>query len=67
MKSQNDINENILKITKKIIEEFPELIKHLNEIPVNFSDTKSNEIHNKNLTDYYNTLVNLVENYDKYR
>lgn len=49
MKSQNDINENILKITKKIIEEFPELIKHLNEIPVNFSDTKSNEIHNKNL------------------
>ena len=66
MKSQNNINENILQITTKIREEFPELIKHLNEIPIKFSDTKSNGINNKNLIDYYNTLVDLVESYGKY-
>ncbi len=66
MKSHNNINKNILKITIKIREEFPELIKHLNEIPIKFSDTKSNEINSKNLIDYHNTLVDLVESYDKY-
>lgn len=66
MKSQNNINENILKITIKIREEFPELIKHLNEIPIKFSDTKSDGVNNKNLIDYYNTLAGLVESYGKY-
>jgi hypothetical protein len=66
MKSQNNINQDILKLTIKIREEFPELIKHLNEIPIKFSDTKSNGINNKNLIDYYNTLVDLVESYGKH-
>ncbi|MFT4643162.1 MAG: hypothetical protein ACI89R_001006 [Candidatus Azotimanducaceae bacterium] len=66
MEGQNNIYQNILKITIKIKEEFPELIKHLNEVPIKFSDAKSKGINNKNLIDYYNTLVDLVDSYGKH-
>jgi hypothetical protein len=63
MKNEADINESILKITMLIRNEFPELMKFLNEMPVTIPSEKSPEINNKILRDYYNSLANLLQKY----
>jgi iron uptake system EfeUOB component EfeO/EfeM len=68
MKSKNELNKDIFKITKKIQEDFPELIKYLGEIPANNSNNSNDtldEINRKTLTDYYNTLNELLKDYSK--
>jgi len=41
MKTENQINENIIKITATIRNEFPELIKYLNEMPITIPDVQN--------------------------
>ena len=65
MESQNDLNDNIRLTTLKIQEEYPELIKYLNEIPRNFLSNAEKGINNKELKDYLDSLNNLLETYAK--
>ena len=63
MKTEAEINNNILRITGVIRSEFPELIKYLNEMPVSIPIDNSPEINIEILEDYLNSLLNLVRNY----
>lgn len=63
MKTEAELNENILKITLTIRNEFPELMKFLNEMPDTIPDEKSPEINNKILQDYYDSLLDLLRKY----
>jgi hypothetical protein len=63
MKTETELNENILKITMTIRNEFPELMKFLNEMPVTIPNEQSPEINNKILQEYYNSLETLLRKY----
>ncbi|UKM66562.1 hypothetical protein GSB9_03152 [Flavobacteriaceae bacterium GSB9] len=65
MESQNDLNDKIRLITIKIQEEYPELIKYLNEIPRNFLSNKVKGISSKDLKGYLDSLNRLLETYTK--
>ena len=63
MKTEKELNEAILKITSKIHSEFPELSKYLSEIPITIPDVNIPKITIKVLTDYYETLENILKKY----
>ncbi len=63
MKTETQINENILKITMTIRYEFPELLKFLNEMTITIPDVKNPEISIKILEDYFNSLRELLIKY----
>ena len=63
MKTETQLNESILKITMTIRNEFPELMKYLNEMQVTIPDVSTPEINNKILQDYYESLENLLRKY----
>ncbi len=65
MESQNDLNNNIRLTTLKIQEEYPELIKYMNEIPRNFLSSTEKGVNNKELKGYLDSLNNLLETYSK--
>lgn len=63
MKTETELNDNILKITMTIRNEFPELIKYLNEMEVTIPNVSTPEINSKILQDYYESLENLLRKY----
>ena len=63
MKTEKELNNDILKITLTIQEKFPELSKYIAEMPVTISDIDNPEINIKNLKDYYDSLDNLLKKY----
>lgn len=63
MKTEAELNEKILKITMTIREEFPELLKFLNEMPETIPDVKNPEINNIILQKYFNSLEDLLRKY----
>lgn len=63
MKTEKELNEAILKITMKIRNEYPELSKYLSEMPVSIPDISNPEINTKTLTDYYESLENMLKKY----
>ena len=63
MKTEKELNDAILKITLKIKNDYPELSKYLSEIPVTIPNISNPEINNKALTNYYESLENIVEKY----
>jgi hypothetical protein len=63
MKTETELNENILKMTMTIRNEFPELMKFLNEMPVTIPTEEAPEINNKILQEYYNSLETLLRKY----
>tara|TARA_R110000868_G_scaffold390234_4_gene659816 strand:- start:951 stop:1154 length:204 start_codon:yes stop_codon:yes gene_type:complete len=65
MESQIGLNYNIRLTTLKIQEEYPELIKYLNEIPRNFLSNGKKEINNKELKGYLDSLNTLLKTYAK--
>ena len=65
MKTEEELNADILKITLKIAEVYPELSKYIGEMPVKVPEPVGNEITIKNLTDYYASLEELLKNYTK--
>ena len=66
LQTEQDLNEDILQITMTIEDKFPELSKYIGEMPVKISTTPNCEISIKNLRDYYDSLVSLLENYAPY-
>ena len=63
MKTETELNENILKITMTIRNEFPELMKFLNEMPVTIPNEQSPEINNKILQEYFESLESMLRKY----
>lgn len=63
MKTEQELNDAILKITMKIRNDYPELTKYLNEMTVTIPDISSPEINIKILTDYYESLENIIKKY----
>lgn len=64
MKTEKELNADILKKTLMIQEKFPELLKYLAEMPITIPISNP-EISMKNLVDYNNSLDNLIEKYAK--
>ena len=65
MKTEKEINQAILEITMKIRNEYPELIKFLSEMPVTIPDVDQPEVTTKVLSDYYESLENLLKKYSQ--
>lgn len=63
MKTEAELNENIVKMTMTIRNEFPELMKFLSEMPVTIPNSVSPEINVKILQDYYDSLEDLLRKY----
>jgi hypothetical protein len=60
---EQKLNEDILKITMKIRNDRPELLKYLNELTVTLPDVKNPEMTNKVLQEYYNSLESILKKY----
>ena len=65
METQNELNDKIRLTTLKIQEENPELIKYINEIPRDSLLNTKEEVNNKALKDYLNSLNQILETYAK--
>jgi len=63
MKTVNELNADILKITMKIKELYPELSNYLNEMPVKISGDASEGINIKDLKYYNDSLSELLKKY----
>lgn len=63
MKTESILNANILKITQKIQDEFPELSKYIGEMPLKNSGIDDQVGYIKNLENYYDSLFNLLNKY----
>ncbi len=63
MKTEAQLNADILRITLMIREKYPELSKYVSEMPITIPDVESPEINAKILTDYYASLEAIMENY----
>ena len=64
MKTQAQLNNDILKITMNIRENYPELSKFLGEMPITIPDESNPEINTEILQDYFNSLKSIVTEYD---
>ena len=67
MKTENELNTDILKITMKIQETHPELSKYITEMPVTIPNSSDPQITLNALKDYYNSLEAMLLKYDKDR
>lgn len=63
MKTTTKWNKRVTNIITRIHQEFPELYKYIAERPVSSID--NGDINSKNLEEYYNSLVALMEGYSK--
>lgn len=63
MKTETELNEKIVRITMTIRDEFPELMKFLNEMPETIPDVKTPEINSTILQNYFNSLQDLLRKY----
>jgi hypothetical protein len=61
--TEKDITEAILKITMTIKENFPELSKYIEEMPVTIPNAVHPHINTKILKDYYDSLYELLRKY----
>jgi hypothetical protein len=63
METENEINAKIMKITMVIHENYPELSKYLNEMPITVPIDSNPKVNVENLKKYYETLLTLFRNY----
>ena len=63
MKTEKELNQAILEITIKIRNKYPELLKYLSEMPVTIPDVDQPEMTIKVLSDYLESLENLLKKY----
>ena len=61
---EKDLNSKILKITMDIKDNYPELSKYLEEMPVTIPDEQNPDITLKNLSSYYDSLNSLLNKYN---
>ena len=63
MESETELNAKIMAITMQIQNEFPELSKYLNEMPVTIPTEENPEINTKVLNNYYESLLRMLTTY----
>lgn len=63
METENELNAGIMAITMQIQENYPELSKFLNEMPVTIPNENNPEINIKILKDYHESLSNILKEY----
>jgi hypothetical protein len=63
MPTEKELNDAILKITMAIQADYPELSKYLSEMPITIPSNPNPDIKVKNLSDYYESLQQLVSKY----
>ena len=63
MKTEQELNAGILKITMIIRDKYPELSKYMSEMTVTIPDVETPEINIKNLQEYYNSLAAILKKY----
>ena len=63
MKTEKELNDDILKITMTIKDTFPELSKYIEEMPITIPNSSNPEINIKTLTEYYESLETLLKKY----
>ena len=61
--AEADLNSKILKITMTIMNQYPELSKYLEEMPVTIPNEKNPEINLNNLKTYYESLSLMLNTY----
>jgi hypothetical protein len=64
MKSEKELNSDILKLTMKIQNTRPELSKFISEMPSITTGPDGEEAKAQNLREYYNSLEALLNNYN---
>ncbi len=65
MKTKSELEQGIIDITMKIHRKYPELVKYISEMPENFSANENSEIATKSFKEYYNSLEEVVLEYEK--
>lgn len=65
MKTANEISKDIINTTIGIEQDFPELLKYINEMPVSIPNVSQPEITVENLKDYSDSLNEMVTKYSK--
>lgn len=63
MKTEKQLNSEILEISMKIQDQFPELSKYIAEMPITITNASSPEINIKSLQEYYESLVIILKDY----
>ena len=63
MKTEKEIDKDILALLVRIKTEFPELVKYLPEMPVRIFNDSGFGVNIESLADYYNSLAKLIEMY----
>jgi hypothetical protein len=63
MESEAEINAKIMKLTMVINDNYPELSKYLNEMPITIPIDKNPEVNAKNLQKYYDNLLDIFRKY----
>lgn len=63
METEAEINARIMKLTMVIQENYPELSKYINEMPITIPVDSSPEVTIKNLQKYHDTLLTWFRNY----
>lgn len=63
MKTEAQLNADILKITLMIREKYPELSTYISEMPVTVPNVESPEINAKILQDYFDSLNVIFKRY----
>ncbi len=63
METEKEINAKILKITMTIKNQYPELSKYIEEMPITVPDEKNPEITLTNLNMYYDSLNSILNKY----
>lgn len=63
MKTEQELNADILRVTMIIRDKYPELSKYISEMTVTIPDVETPDINIKNLSDYYNSLVAILKKY----
>lgn len=69
MNQIQELNSNIIEITMKIQERYPELYELLSEMPITIPNIKNPTITFEILDSYYNSLRSILDtyNYNNYR
>ena len=63
MESETELNTKIMAITMQIQNEFPELSKYLNEMPVTIPVIENPVMNNTVLNHYYESLLRMLTTY----
>lgn len=64
-KVEKELNKKIIEVTNNIRQNYPELLKYLNEMPETIPSEDDPSVEHKDLSDYYKSLVDLVKEYDE--